>query len=116
VRGSDLGLAKEGRARCRKRVQEGADSVDTERGVSGGSDRDTIFTHDGDIEPEEEVFSSARRAVQEEGIATISISSAQKGSLALEIVAVCALHEEAGMDESIGDLKDSVRHRLPQPE
>jgi hypothetical protein len=69
-----------------------------------------MFTHDGVIELDEEIFSSARRAVQEEGIATIFISSAQKDSLALRIVAGCALHEEAGMDESIGGLNDNVRH------
>jgi hypothetical protein len=66
-----------------------------------------MITHDGDIEPEEDIFSSARRAVQEEGIATISIS---------EIAAGCALHEEeAGMDESIRDLNDTVRHQLSRP-
>jgi hypothetical protein len=93
--------------------------------VSEGSDWDEIITHDGDIELDKVIFSSARRAVQEEGIATISISSAQKGSLALNIVTAsssstaalqCALREgEAGMDESIVDLNDGVRHRLPQP-
>jgi hypothetical protein len=78
--------------------------------------RNNLFTHDGDIELEEEIFSSARRAVQEEGIATISVSSAQKGSLALEIVAGCTLHEEeVGMDESIGDLNGNVRHQLSRP-
>jgi hypothetical protein len=71
-----------------------------------------MSTHDGDIEIDKETFSSARRAVQEEGIATISISSTLKGSLALEIVAGCALHEEAGMDESMGDLNGNVRHQL----
>jgi hypothetical protein len=45
--------------------------------------------------------------VQEDGIATISIS---------EIAAGCALHEEeAGMGESIRDLNDNVRHQLPLP-
>jgi hypothetical protein len=54
--------------------------------------------------------------VQEEGIATISIFSAQKDSLALKMVAGCALHEEeAGMDESIGDLNNNVRYQLPRP-
>jgi hypothetical protein len=51
--------------------------------------------------------------VQEEGITTILISSAQKGSLALRTLAGCALHEEeAGIDESIGNLYDDVRYQL----
>jgi hypothetical protein len=54
--------------------------------------------------------------VQEEGIATIFISSAQRGSLTLEIVTGCALHEEeAAMDESIGVLNGGVRYQLSQP-
>jgi hypothetical protein len=113
--GSDGGLAEEGCARCRERVQEGADVVDTKHSLSEGLGWNKIITHDGDIRPEEEIFSSARRAVQEEGIATIFISSAQKGSLALRILAGCALHKEAGMDESIGDLNDNVRHQLSRP-
>jgi hypothetical protein len=79
---------------------------------------DQACTHDvdADIDIERVIFPPASRAVQEEGIVTISTPSIPDGSLALRMVTAsssltAALRYEEGvrMDGSIGDLGPDVR-------